>query len=115
MERVSALKEHSIQEGSSLPSRKHLHIQEDRSLGFKHQIPAEGYNLYGTEAKTYEEIRLSNKGMRGYGQIDFLTTTIYSDDFIYYPDSVTTDGTGGVISPGTYKGASYPEAVLGCL
>lgn len=90
-----------------------LHIQEDRSLGFKHQIPAEGYNLYGTEAKTYEEIRLSNKGMRGYGQIDFLTTTIYSDDFIYYPDSVTTDGTGGVISPGDYKGASYPEAVLG--
>ncbi|MEO9868987.1 hypothetical protein [Ekhidna sp.] len=90
-----------------------LHVQEDKSLGFVHQIPAEGYNLYGTEAKTYEEIRLSNKGMRGYGQIDFLTTTIYSDDFIYYPDSVTTDGTGGVISPGTYKGASYPEAVLG--
>ncbi|MEQ9564607.1 MAG: hypothetical protein RLN85_02080, partial [Pseudomonadales bacterium] len=81
-----------------------LHIQEDRSLGFTHQIPDEGYNLYGTEAKTYEEIRLSSKGMRGYGQIDFLTTTIYSDDFIYYPDSVTTDGTGGVISPGTYKG-----------
>ena len=90
-----------------------LHVQEDRSLGFVHQIPAEGYNLYGTEAKTYEEIRLSNKGMRGYGQIDFLTTTIYSDDFIYYPDSVTTDGTGGVIFPGTYKGASYPEAVIG--
>ncbi|WP_420317135.1 hypothetical protein [Ekhidna sp.] len=90
-----------------------LKIQPDRSLGFTHQIPDEGYNLYGTEAKTYEEIRLSNKGMRGYGQIDFLTTTIYSDDFIYYPDSVTTDGTGGVISPGNYKGASYPEAVLG--
>lgn len=90
-----------------------LHVQEDGSLGFKHQVPDEGYNLYGTEAKTYEEIRLSNKGMRGYGQIDFLTTTIYSDDFIYYPDSVTTDGTGGVISPGSYKGASYPEAVLG--
>ncbi|MEO9482783.1 MAG: hypothetical protein ABJG47_05030 [Ekhidna sp.] len=90
-----------------------LHVQEDRSLGFKHQIPTEGYNLYGTEAKTYEEIRLSSKGMRGYGQIDFLTTTIYSNDFIYYPDSVTTDGTGGVISPGNYKGASYPEAVIG--
>ncbi len=90
-----------------------LHIQQDRSLGFVHQVPDEGYNLYGTEAKTYEEIRLSNKGMRGYGQIDFLTTTIYSDDFIYYPDSVTSDGSGGVISPGTYNGASYPEAVLG--
>lgn len=90
-----------------------LHIQEDGSLGFIHQIPDAGYGLYGTEARTYEEIRLSNKGMRGYGQIDFLTTTIYSDDFIYYPDSVTTDGTSGVISPGSYKGASYPEAILG--
>lgn len=90
-----------------------LRVQEDGSLGFTHKIPAQGYGLYGTEARTYEEIRLSNKGMRGYGQIDFLTTTIYSDDFIYYPDSVTTDGTKGVISPGTYKGASYPEAILG--
>ncbi|NQZ75784.1 MAG: hypothetical protein HRT61_06680 [Ekhidna sp.] len=90
-----------------------LHIQADKSLGFTHQIPADGYPLYGTEARTYEEIGLSSKGMRGYGQIDFLTTTIYSDDFIYYPDSVTTDGTGGVISPGDYKGASFPEAVLG--
>ncbi|MEM6736465.1 MAG: hypothetical protein AAF620_10405 [Bacteroidota bacterium] len=90
-----------------------LKVQEDKSLGFKHQIPERGYGLYGTEAKTYEEIRLSNKGIRGYGQIDFLTTTIYSDDFIYYPDSVTTNGTSGIISPGTYKGASYPEAVFG--
>ncbi|MEM9896577.1 MAG: hypothetical protein AAF789_09435, partial [Bacteroidota bacterium] len=90
-----------------------LSIQPDQSLGFIHQMPEEGYNLYGTEAKTYEEIRLSNKGIRGYGQIDFLTSTLYSDDFIYYPDSVTTDGTSGVISPGTYKGASYPEAILG--
>jgi len=90
-----------------------LHPQEDKSLGFVHQIPPAGYNLYGTEAKTYEEIRLSNQGMRGFGQIDFLTTTIYSDDFIYYPDSVTTDGTSGVISPGRIGNASYPEAILG--
>ncbi|MBC6399793.1 MAG: hypothetical protein GDA37_02050 [Ekhidna sp.] len=89
-----------------------LRVQEDGSLGFTHQIPNQGYNLYGTEARTYEKIRLSNEGIRGYGQIDFLTTTIYSDDFIYYPDSVTTDGTKGVISPGDYDGASYPEAVL---
>ncbi len=90
-----------------------LHVQEDKSLGFIHSIPPEGYHLYGTDAKTYEEVRLSNKGMRGFGQIDFLTTTIYSDDFIYYPDSVTTDGTSGLISPGDLNGASYPEAILG--
>jgi hypothetical protein len=90
-----------------------LTIQPDRSLGFIHQIPTAGYNLYGTEAKTYEKIRLSNKGMRGGGQIDFLTTQIFSDDFIYYPDSVSANGTGGRIKPGDYKGASYPEAILG--
>ena len=33
---------------------------EDQSLGFNHEIPKEGYNLYGTPAKTYETIRLSN-------------------------------------------------------
>ncbi|XOV92518.1 MAG: hypothetical protein ACFHWX_20220 [Bacteroidota bacterium] len=90
-----------------------LHIMPDQSLGFEHQIPAEGYNLYGTEAKTYEKITLSNKGIRGGGKIDFITSTIYSDDFIYYPDSVKSFGSGGQISPGTVDGASYPEAVLG--
>lgn len=90
-----------------------LSVQEDQSLGFKHKIPDSGYHLYGTQAKTYEEISLSNQGIRGYGQIDFLSTTIYSDDFIYYPDSVTTNGTSGVISPGTIEGVSYPEVVLG--
>jgi len=90
-----------------------LSIQDDNSFGFVHQIPAEGYNLYGTEARTYEQIKLSNQGIRGGGQIDFLTTQIFSDDFIYYPDSVSADGSGGRIQPGDYKGASFPEAILG--
>ncbi len=90
-----------------------LTIQPDKSLGFIHQIPSEGYNLYGTEARTYEQIKLNNSGIRGGGQIDFLTTQIFSDDFIYYPDSVSADGSGGKIKPGDYKGASYPEAILG--
>lgn len=90
-----------------------LSVQLDGSLGFRHLIPNEGYHLYGTEAKTYEAITLSNKGLRGYGKIDFLTTTLYSDDFIYFPDSVIASGTNGVISPGTVENASFPEAVLG--
>ncbi len=90
-----------------------LHVQGDKSLGFVHQIPEEGYNLYGTDARTYETLQLSNKGIRGKGQIDFITSTIYSEDFIYYPDSVTAAGTDGVISPGAMNDASYPEAVLG--
>ena len=90
-----------------------LRVMPDQSLGFEHQIPEDGYNLYGMPAKTYEKITLSNKGLRGGGKIDFLTTTIYSNDFIYYPDSVAAYGSGGHIQPGTVQGASYPDAELG--
>ncbi|MAE82492.1 MAG: hypothetical protein CMB80_07150 [Flammeovirgaceae bacterium] len=90
-----------------------LKLQPDQSLGFIHQIPPQGYTLYGTAARTYEKIRLSNQGMRGGGKIDFITSTIYSDDFVYYPDSVASYGRGGTIKPGDINGASYPEAVLG--
>ncbi len=90
-----------------------LHILDDRSLGFVHQIPEEGYHLYGTDAKTYEEINLSSQGIRGFGQIDFLTSKLFSEDFIYYPDSVTADAYKGEIGPGTLGGASYPQAELG--
>lgn len=90
-----------------------LKIQSDQSLGFVHQMPSSGYNLYGTQAKTYEKIYLSNDGIRGGGKIDFITSTIYSDDFVYYPDSVAAFGTSGFIGAGEVNGASYPEAVLG--
>jgi hypothetical protein len=90
-----------------------LRIQNDQSLGFVHNIPSEGYNLYGTEARTFETIKLNKQGIRGKGQIDFLTSQVLSDDFIYYPDSVSAIGTGGKIGPGLYKGASYPDAILG--
>ncbi len=90
-----------------------LKLQADKSLGFTHQIPAEGYHLYGTDARTYEQIHLSNQGIRGGGKIDFITSTIYSKDFVYYPDSVAAYGMGGTIGAGTANGASYPEAVLG--
>ena len=90
-----------------------LIIMEDQSLGFNHEIPEEGYNLYGTPAKTYETIRLSNDGIRGTGKIDFIHSHLFSDDFIYYSDSVTTDGYKGYIDPGQVKSLNFPQADLG--
>ena len=90
-----------------------LIIMEDQSLGFNHEIPKEGYNLYGTPAKTYETIRLSNNGIRGTGKIDFIHSHLFSDDFIYYSDSVTTDGYKGYIDPGQVKSLNFPQADLG--
>lgn len=90
-----------------------LAIMPDKSLGFVHETPPSGYNLYGTPAKTYEEITLDHNGMMGSGEIDFLKTRIYSKDFIFYPDSVTADGEYGSIEPGNVGNASYPQAELG--
>ena len=90
-----------------------LIIMEDQSLGFNHEIPKEGYNLYGTPARTYETIRLSNNGIRGTGKIDFIHSHLFSDDFIYYSDSVTTDGYSGYIDPGQVKSLNFPQADLG--
>jgi hypothetical protein len=90
-----------------------LHIMPDQSLGFVHEIPEDGYNLYGTPARTYENITLSSDGMRGQGKIDFLNATIFSEDFIYYPDSVTANGYFGTIEPGQVGAASFPQAEMG--
>ena len=90
-----------------------LVVMPDQSLGFVHNIPPSGYELYGTPARTYETIRLDNNGIMGTGKIDFLNATIYSEDFLYYPDSVTADGYKGTIEPGTTGSGSYPQAEMG--
>ena len=87
-----------------------LMVQGDKSLGFVHDIPSEGYNLYGTSAKTYKKITLNNQGIRGVGRIDYLNATLFSDEFIYYMDSVTALGSSGFIRPGLLNGVSFPDA-----
>lgn len=49
--------------------RHDLSIREDRSLGFKAETPAEGYPIYGGKATFYKSFDLSNKGLRGIGDI----------------------------------------------
>ncbi|MCR9249230.1 MAG: hypothetical protein NXI20_02360 [bacterium] len=90
-----------------------LVIMPDKTLGFTHDVPQEGYNLYNSGAKIYDHINLDGNGIRTSGQLDYLTTSIHSGDFVFYMDSVTAYGTHGKIEPGNYQGASYPQARLG--
>jgi len=64
-----------------------LRIQEDYSFGFKTKAPKGGYNFYGKDAKYENEIRLSNNGLRGSGEINFLTSNSISEDFAFFADS----------------------------
>jgi len=82
-----------------------LTIQEDYSFGFKTVAPSGGYKFYGQDAKYNNDIRLSNNGLRGSGEIDFLTSHTVSKDFVFFADS--TMG----ISEFTNKGQTKSEGI----
>ena len=70
--------------------RETLRLQEDFSLGFRRKTPPNGYPMYGGKGVFNDEIRLSHKGLRGDGKLKYITSTTYSKDFIFYPDSMQT-------------------------
>lgn len=90
-----------------------LRIQPDNSLGFTHTIPDEGYALYKGSGKLYNELSMSGDGFRSNGRVEHQTTTVKSEDFIFYMDSVTAHGSEGKIEPGTFGEGSYPQGTLG--
>ncbi|GAB4208369.1 MAG: hypothetical protein Fur0023_19860 [Bacteroidia bacterium] len=67
--------------------RETLTLQSDYSLGFIRKTPPEGYNTYTNVGNYKNEIRLSNRGLRGTGELNFSTALAKSDDFIFFPDS----------------------------
>ena len=66
-----------------------LRVQKDKSLGFVRKTPKDGYGIYGDRANYDNEIRLSNKGLQGSGEIDFLTSHAESNEITFLPDSLT--------------------------
>lgn len=70
-----------------------LSVQPDNSLGFRKMAPPEGYPVYGGKGTYFSEIWLSNKGLKGDGKLDYITSTTYSQDFNFYPDSMNTTAT----------------------
>ena len=65
-----------------------LTLQEDYSLGFIRETPAEGFNIYGVVANYDNKIKLSHKGLQGEGEISYLTSLAQSDEITFFPDSL---------------------------
>ncbi|MDH5475393.1 MAG: hypothetical protein OEX22_06865 [Cyclobacteriaceae bacterium] len=89
-----------------------LQVRDDHSLGFYHEVPSTGYQLFEGHGRLHGDIRLSKKGLRSNGKIDFLSTTVESDDFIFYPDSVTASGSFAEIRQEVHNGVNFPQATL---
>ncbi len=109
--------EGTFKSGGIFPEFKEkLVIMPDFSLGFKHKVPKDGYQLYGGTGKYYSALSLDNKGIRGEGEIRYLTTTLLSKDFIFYKDSVKTEGTLMQSKAGIHadalSGVTFPKSKL---
>lgn len=91
--------------------RETISIQEDYSFGFKSKAPQTGFDFYGKNAKFANEIRLSNKGLRGAGEINFITSKSISEDFVFFPDSTMGISQYTNTAQTKSEGISVPDAL----
>lgn len=94
------------------PFKEKLVVMPDYSLGFKHSVPQDGYALYGNKGKFYNELKLDNQGLRGDGEIHYITTTAWSKDFVFYKDSVITVGTKVDTKSGKHAETATPNVTF---
>jgi hypothetical protein len=92
--------------------KEKLRTQPDKSLGFQHEIPLAGYQLYKGDGVMKGYLNMNNRGLRGAGSIDFLAATVSSPDFIFYPDSVITRGNRATIAEKQFGAVLFPQASL---
>ncbi|MBX9851174.1 MAG: hypothetical protein K2X86_05380 [Cytophagaceae bacterium] len=92
--------------------KEKLVVMPDYSLGFVHHVPKDGYQLYENKGKFYNTIKLDNQGLRGDGEIKYLTTTAWSKDFVFYKDSVITIGQKVDTKAGKHAETSSPEVTF---
>jgi len=85
-----------------------LTVQEDNSLGFSHATPTEGLPVYKGKGTFYNNIKLSNKGLKGEGKLHYLSSVSESDDFIFYPDSMLAEAQTFNINK-QETGVKFPE------
>jgi hypothetical protein len=64
-----------------------LVLMDDYSLGFKRGTGDSGLPAYGGKAKVTADLQLNYSGLKGGGQLDYLTSSSKSSEFTFLPDS----------------------------
>jgi len=65
--------------------REHLVVMDDGSLGFESETPDTGLSTYGGVARYRGDLKLSNRGLQGQGEIDYLNARITASDLLFMP------------------------------
>ncbi|MDR0207473.1 MAG: hypothetical protein LBI45_09495 [Bacteroidales bacterium] len=84
-----------------------LKLQADNSLGFIHLTDTSGITMYGEAAQYIHAIDLSNKGLRGKGRINYLSSTLESDSLVFYLQSVRGEVNSFETKP-LFNNVEYP-------
>ncbi len=89
-----------------------LKVMPDNSLGFEYPISPDGLPIYNGKAIAYDFLKMDGNGLVVDGRIEYLTSSLYSDNFMFYMDSVKAIGSQLAMEPGMLDGTSFPQAEL---
>ncbi len=90
------------------PIEDTLILRADNSLGFRRTSPMEGYAVYEGRGRFYNRIDLSNQGLRGLGDLTYISATVSSDNIYFFPDSMRTVSSNFTIKQ-QVAGIQFPE------
>lgn len=95
------------------PIRQPLVVRKhDNSLGFETMTPEEGLSAYNGRATFYNEIDLSNDGLRGTGDFHYIKSRSKSDDMLFLPEEAYAYTTDFFVDK-TTDGVLFPDVELG--
>jgi len=90
------------------PFEETLVLRDDNSLGFEKTTTQDGLPLYDGKGHYYQEIDMSNRGLKGQGKLTYLTSTAVTDDILFFPDSTSIYARDFTIDQKT-TGIEYPD------
>ncbi len=86
-----------------------LLLQEDKSLGFVHNSPAEGYPLYQSKGHFTGEMSLSNKGLFGKGNVTYKWASVDAEEITFKPQQLLTSAQNFDVSEDRNGSVKVPE------
>ncbi|MDY0199962.1 MAG: hypothetical protein RBR40_03130 [Tenuifilaceae bacterium] len=90
------------------PIKDTLILRPDNSLGFKRTFPPDGFAIYKGKGRFYNQIDLSNQGLKGKGSFSYISSTTASNAIDFFPDSLLTKSTEFAIAQ-QISGIEFPS------
>jgi len=87
--------------------REPLMVRPDFSLGFRHRTS--GLPAYDSRGSFQGTVDLSNRGLRGKGTIDYVTSHTQSDSIVFYLDSTNAAARQHIVDA-QQGGTEFPDA-----